>query len=188
MKKGTTMPVLFASTRQEWRAWLKKNYQAQREIWLAYPKRHTGRARILYNDAVEEALCFGWIDSTVRALDRDHYAQRFSPRRANSAYSQANLERLHRLIRGKKVIPAIAHQAPRPQHFTFPEDIMNEIRKNKAAWKNYQKFSGSYKRIRIAFIHRARRRPAEFKKRLQHFIEMTEKGKPFGFGGIEKHY
>jgi len=74
------------------------------------------------------------------------------------------------------------------REFIFPSDIMKSIQANKEAWENYQKFSDSYKRIRIAFIEGARKRPEEFKKRLKYFIEMTEKNKIIGFGGIEKHY
>ncbi len=74
------------------------------------------------------------------------------------------------------------------EEFIIPPDILKIIKANKVAWKNFQKFSDSYKRIRIAFIHGARHRPEEFKKRLRHFVEMTAKNKMFGFGGIEKHY
>jgi uncharacterized protein YdeI (YjbR/CyaY-like superfamily) len=74
------------------------------------------------------------------------------------------------------------------EEYTIPEDILNEIKANKKAWANFQKFSPEYKRIRIAFIEGARNRPAEFRKRLNYFIEMTEKNKHFGFGGIEKYY
>lgn len=74
------------------------------------------------------------------------------------------------------------------EEFTIPKDILNEIKTSKAAWANFQKFSPAYKRIRIAFIEGARNRPAEFRKRLKYFIEMTEKNKQFGFGGIEKYY
>jgi len=74
------------------------------------------------------------------------------------------------------------------EKFVTPPDILKAIKANKEAWKNFQKFSKSYKRIRIAFIDGARKRPEEFKKRLRHFIEMTKKNKMFGFGGIEKHY
>ena len=72
--------------------------------------------------------------------------------------------------------------------FVIPKDILAAIKANKTAWKHFQKYSASYKRIRIGFIDGARKRPAEFKKRLAYFIKMTEQNKQFGFGGIEKHY
>jgi hypothetical protein len=74
------------------------------------------------------------------------------------------------------------------EQFVIPSDILQAIKDNDEAWKNFQKFSDSYKRIRIAFIDGVRNRPEEFKKRLRYFIQMTEKNKMFGFGGIEKHY
>ena len=74
------------------------------------------------------------------------------------------------------------------EEFAVSEDILSAIKSNKVAWENFQKFSPEYKRIRVAFIEGARNRPAEFRKRLKYFIEMTEKNKPFGFGGIEKYY
>ena len=181
---------LYVIKRSDWRAWLKKNHKTEKEIWLIYPKKATGKPRIEYNDAVEEALCFGWIDSIVKRLDDDHTVQRFSPRKPKAKYSQANIERLQDLVARKKVTKEIADTLGDilNQKFIIPPDILKAIKANKLAWKNFQTFSGSYKRIRIAYIDGARNRPSEFKKRLQHFVEMAEKGKLIGFGGIEKHY
>ena len=175
---------------KDWRDWLKKNHKTEKEIWLVYPKKATGRPRIEYNDAVEEALCFGWIDSIIKKLDDEHTVQRFSPRKPKAKYSQANIERLRALVMQKKIIKEVAETLGDilKEEFVFPPDILKAIQADKEAWKNYQRFSDSYKRIRIAFIDGARKRPDEFKKRLRHFIEMTGKNKMFGFGGIEKHY
>jgi uncharacterized protein YdeI (YjbR/CyaY-like superfamily) len=182
--------TLHITTRKDWRAWLKKHYKTEKEIWLIYFKKATGKPRIEYNDAVEEALCFGWIDSIVKKLDEERTAQRFSPRRPKSSYSQANIERLRYLVAKKKVVKEVVETLGDVlnQKFVIPPDILKAIKANKEAWKNFQKFSDSYKRIRIAFIHGARHRPEEFKKRLRHFVEMAGKNKMFGFGGIEKHY
>jgi uncharacterized protein YdeI (YjbR/CyaY-like superfamily) len=100
--------LLHIVNRREWRAWLRKHYKSEKEIWLVSYKKHTGKPRILYNDAVEEALCFGWIDSTVRTLDDKRFAQRFSPRRPGSPYSQANKERLRSLVSKRKVVREVA--------------------------------------------------------------------------------
>jgi len=182
--------TLYIITRKEWRIWLRQHYKNEKEIWLVYPGKATGKPRIEYNDAVEEALCFGWIDSIVKRLDNDHSVQRFSPRKPKARYSQANIERLRDLVAKKKVIKEVADTLDDVlnQKFVFPPDILKAIKANKAAWKNFQTFSDSYKRIRVAFIDGARTRPEEFKKRLRYFIEMTEKGKLIGFGGIERHY
>jgi uncharacterized protein YdeI (YjbR/CyaY-like superfamily) len=182
--------TLYVNKRKDWRAWLKKHHKTEKEIWLVYPKKATGKPRIEYNDAVEEALCYGWIDSIVKKWDEESTVQRFSPRKPGAKYSQANIERLRALVAGKKVIKEVADSLKDilNEKFVIPPDILKAIRVNKVAWKNFQQFSDAYRRIRIAFIDGARKRPAEFKKRLRHFIAMTEKNKMFGFGGIEKHY
>jgi uncharacterized protein YdeI (YjbR/CyaY-like superfamily) len=76
--------TLYVTKRDDWRKWLKQNYLKEREIWLIYYKKSSGKPRISYDDAVEEALCFGWIDSTAKSIDNEKFAQRFSPRRSNS--------------------------------------------------------------------------------------------------------
>ena len=78
--------LLSADDRATWRQWLVANYQTKDEIWLQYHRVHTGKPRVAYNDAVEEALCFGWIDSVVKSIDDERFAQRFTPRRARSKY------------------------------------------------------------------------------------------------------
>ena len=135
-------------------------------------------------------MCFGWIDSIVKKFDHDSTVQRFSPRKPRAKYSQANIERLRSLVAKKKVIKEVAETLSDVlnQEFVIPPDILEATQANKTAWKNFQKFSDSYKRIRIAFIAGARHRPQEFKRRLRHFIEMTQKDKMFGFGGIDKHF
>ena len=182
--------TIYVTDPKDWRDWLKKNHRTEKEIWLVYPKKATGKPRIEYNDAVEEALCFSWIDSIVKKLDNDHTVQRFSPRKPKAKYSQANIERLRSLVAKKKVSKEVVETLGDilDQEFVIPPDILKAIRANREAWKNFQNFSDSYKRIRIAFIDGARKRPAEFQKRLRYFIEMTAKNKMFGFGGIEKYY
>ncbi len=187
---GRSIDTFYTADRRAWRRWLRKNHRIRNEVWLVYYRKGSGRARIAYNDAVEEALCFGWIDSTVRKLDEQRFAQRFSPRKPGSRYSQANMERLRKLLALRKVTRAVVvtlGDALR-ERSVVPADILKAIRANPLAWKNYRRFSASYRRIRIAFIEGARGRPAEFRKRLNYFIRMTAKNRQFGFGGIEKYY
>lgn len=182
--------MLYVTNRKAWRDWLKKHYKSEKEIWLVYNKKRSGRARIPYNEAVEEALCFGWIDSTVKTIDAERFAQRFSVRNPKSVYSQANKERLKALVEQGKVAKEVLATLGDLQEdkFEIPSEILKAIKANRSAWKNFQRFSPSYVRIRIAFIEGARKRPREFAKRLEYFIRMTEKNKQFGFGGIEKYY
>ncbi len=91
--------------RKDWRAWLADHYNKEKEIWLIYPKKASGKPRILYNDAVEEALSFGWIDSTTKRIDNESYAQRFSPRNPKTTYSESNKTRLRKLAKEGKVLP-----------------------------------------------------------------------------------
>ena len=182
--------LLYVTNRREWRDWLKKHYKSEKEVWLVYYKKHTGEPRIPYNDAVEEALWFGWIDSTVKRIDEDRFAQRFSLRNPKTPYSQANKERLKGLIKEGKVVYEVLSTLGDlvGEQFEMPPDILDAIKANEEAWENYQRLSQPYIRIRIAFIDGARNRPQEFKKRLRYFIEMTGKNKQFGFGGIEKYF
>jgi len=187
MKLGQT---IYAANRKEWRRWLAKNFKKEPEIWLVYPNKSSGQPRISYNDAVEEALSFGWIDSTVKKMDDLHTAQRFSPRDPKSPFSQANKERLGWLVKKKKLHPSVKALAEKAlkQTFIFPPDIVDAIKADRTAWKNYLRLSPGYRRIRIAFIEAARNRPREFEKRLAHFIKMTRQNRRIGFGGIEKYY
>lgn len=182
--------LLHVTDRESWHAWLVKNYKSSDGIWLIYNKADTGLPRVSYNDAVEEALCFGWIDSTVRTIDDDRYAQKFSPRRPGSTYSQANIERLRLLVDKGRVVQDVLGDLPdlSVDDFEIPVDILDAIKAKPAAWENFQGFSDAYIRIRIAYIEAARNRPGEFSKRLANFVRKTEAGKLIGYGGIEKYY
>ena len=187
---GGPLKTLYLADRKEWRDWLENNFKKEKEIWLVFPKKKSGRPRIPYNDAVEEALCFGWIDSTIKSLDENSTAQRFSPRNPKSTYSQSNIERLRWLSRNKMLYPTVqdAVRDVLKKEFVFPSDILETIKRDHGAWKNFQLFSDAYKRIRIAYIDSARGRPEEFRKRLANFIKKTKENKQLGFGGIEKYY
>ena len=183
--------IVYFDKREEWRKWLEHNFMEKDEVWLVFPKKHSGRLSITYNDAVEEALCFGWIDSTVKTLDNERKIQRFTPRNSKRKYSQPNMERLKWLLDNGMIHPDLIEHAKSitAKNFKFPSDIINAIKKDSIAWNNYMKFPDGYKRIRVAYIEGARRRPEEFNKRLQNFIAKTKKGKLIsGYGGIDKYY
>ncbi len=185
------MEPFYTSDRAVWRQYLEEHFETADEIWFVYPMKGSGEPGLSYNDAVEEALCFGWIDSIVKHIDPLHRAQRFTPRRKGSPYSRPNIERLiwldargmiHPKVR-ESVLPLI--RAP----YVFPADILDALRQDETVWENYQGFSEPYRRIRIAYIDAARDRPEEFQKRLSNFMEKTRKNMLIiGYGGIEKYY
>ncbi len=183
------MIKLYVKNREAWRQWLIANYETATEIWLVYPRKQTGLKRIPYNDAVEEALCFGWIDSITKTIDEKLYAQRFTPRKPGSKYSQTNKERLRRLVKQGQVVPEVMDKIGEvdEEEFHFPPDIKAALRANEDVWENFQRYSVSYQRIRIAYVDGARKRPGEFEKRLQNLIRKTRQNKQFGFG-IEGYY
>ncbi|UOY06524.1 YdeI/OmpD-associated family protein [Muricauda sp. SCSIO 64092] len=177
--------------RKEWRKWLEENFETRDDIWLEYPLKKTGKQRIVYNDAVEEALCFGWIDSTVKSLNKETTIQRFCRRRKQSSFSQPNIERLKWLFENNLIHSSITKEVAEiiEQEFVFPEDIIAQLKQDQTVWEHYQNFSAPYKRIRIAYIDSARKRGDEFTKRLNNFMERTKENKKIkGFGGIDKYY
>lgn len=180
--------TLYVSDRKAWRAWLSKHHKVEKEIWLVYYKSATGKPRIPHNDAVEEALCFGWIDSIAKRLDDERFVQRFSPRRRRSMLSQMNKERIRRLIAAGKMtkagLDAVSHAfSHEPDHHesAVATDILKAIKSEPDAWRNFRRLPASYKRIRIAYIESQRRHGMDaFRRSLRNFVRMTAKNKRFG--------
>ena len=188
METGT---LFYTGERREWREWLAAHFQTEQEIWFVYPMKGADEAGLSYNDAVEEALCFGWIDSTVKRIDPLHRAQRFTPRRPGSPYSRPNIERLIWLDAQGLIHPEVRAAAADviDAAYVFPEDILEAIRSDPAAWEHFEAFSEPYRRIRVAYIDAARGRPEEFRKRLESFLRKTRENKLIvGYGGVDKYY
>ena len=106
------MKTFYAKDRKEWREWLEKNHDKEKEVWLVYYRKSTGKPTVSYNDSVEEALCFGWIDSIEKGVDEERFMSRFTPRKPKSNWSPSNRARAKRLIEsglmtdsGRKVLP-----------------------------------------------------------------------------------
>jgi uncharacterized protein YdeI (YjbR/CyaY-like superfamily) len=179
VKVGRT---LYVKNRREWRGWLARHGTTTPEIWLIYYKKNSGKPRIPYNDAVDEALCYGWIDSIVKPIDDKKYAQRFSPRRKTSRLSDMNRERVRRLIKSGRMtkagLAAIAHAGDKK--WTLPPDIARALRRDAKTWRIFQRLPASYKRIRVGWIDAARARRAIFNQRLRYFLKMTAQNKRFG--------
>ncbi|TAL60920.1 MAG: hypothetical protein EPN88_15280 [Bacteroidetes bacterium] len=178
---------LYLKTREEWHKWLIENYSTSEEIWLIYYKKPSGKPRIPYIDAVEEALCFGWIDGKIKKINEDYFIQRFTPRRPNSRWSKYNLERVQKLINEGRMRPeglkAYKKALEKPE-LTYdnrsdgdpgiPDDLMNSFAKNSLAYNNFMKFSASSRRLYIDWLNSAKK--AETRpKRIQKIIGFAEK-------------
>jgi uncharacterized protein YdeI (YjbR/CyaY-like superfamily) len=174
--------TLYVHRVADWRAWLRKHHKTSREIWLVYYRKASGKPRIAYNDAVDEALCFGWIDSIVRTIDDERVAQRFTPRRPGSKTSEMNKARARRLIRQRRMTPAglKAIGSLKTQRLVIPADIRAAFEHDPIAWKRFRRFPATYRRIRIAFVEGARKRPEEFERRLRNLIRKSARNERFG--------
>ena len=174
--------TLQVADRGAWREWLRENHATEPEIWLVYAKKASNKPRIPYDDAVEEALCFGWIDGIAKTLDEASSAQRFTPRRAKSNWSELNKERARRLIAAGQMTPAGLAVLPdlSTDAFAVPADIEAALKAEAPAWENFQQFPESYRRIRVGFIQEARKRPDLFQQRLAYFVKKTAANKRFG--------
>lgn len=179
--------TLYFTNRTDWRAWLVKNHNKEKEIWLIYYRKSSGKPRISYNDAVEEALCYGWIDSILKKIDEEKFAQRFSPRRPKSKLSEMNKERIRQLIKQKKMtstgitaVKNLMDTSARNLKLIIKSDILKELKQDKKIWENFQRFPESYKRVRIGWIESARINPKIFNTRLKYFLRMTAKNKKYG--------
>jgi len=148
---------LYVTDRDAWRAWLEKNYDTEKEIWLIYYKKHTGKPRIPYDDAVEEALCFGWIDSTIKRIDDEKYSQKFAPRKNKSNWPDLNKKRAKKMIReGRMTKAGLAKireakrngnwsESPQTQkELAIPPEIKKASMSNRKVWENFNNFAPSY--------------------------------------------
>lgn len=166
------LPVLELD-RADWRAWLSENHSVSSGCWLVVDRRKHPVDVLPYLDAVEEALCFGWIDSTVRPGDGVSY-QRFSPRRGWSNWTELNLERCRRLERlglmtdaGRAVIPE--------RDFSVDGQVLDALRADPVTWANYLALPDLYVRVRVGNIQ-TKRGTALYGTRLERFVEDTRRG------------
>ena len=183
--------IVSCTDRSQWREWLSAHFETEDEVWFVFPTKASGETGVSYNDAVEEALCFGWIDGQAGTLDETHQLRRFTPRRKGSGYSRPNIERLKHMDSLGLIHPKVRStvEALLTAPFVYPEDILEAIRQDETAWKHFEAFPEPYKRIRVAYIDAARKRPAEFEKRLASFLKKTRENKRIvGYGGIDKYY
>ena len=173
-------------SREQWRAWLAKNHALSSGVWLVFYKRHTGMKSILCEDAVREALCFGWIDSLIKRLDDDRYALKVTPRRTTSKWSDINRRRWAELkaaglltSAGLAAAPTNNTYAPRPVIPDLPVYIAKALRANARAWEFFRELAPTYRRDFVVWIHTAKR-PETRARRIRESISMLAAGKKLG--------
>jgi uncharacterized protein YdeI (YjbR/CyaY-like superfamily) len=180
---------LYFKNRDQWRNWLRKNYKTCKEVWLIYYKKHTGKPTIPYDDAVEEAICFGWIDSTVRRIDEEKYKQRYTPRNIKSLWSESNVKRAGKMIEAGKMTEEglfkfkqgmrdnkelLERGITSDKKIIIPEELKEGLKKCKNAWKNFNNFPDSYKRRYIYWYMDAKRDDTRA-KRMEEIIRRSGK-------------
>ncbi len=179
------MKKFYAKNRKEWREWLEKNHDKEKEVWFVYYKKSANKPFVSYEDAVQEALCFGWIDSTVRAFDEESRGQRFTPRNPKSNWSELNRERARRLIAKKLMTSSGARLLPPDLDnvkLEIPKEVLLVLKKDPEVWRNFQNFDDLYKRIRTAYIGSPKKqgRDEEYERRLNSFLKATKKNRKIG--------
>jgi uncharacterized protein YdeI (YjbR/CyaY-like superfamily) len=186
MPKMEITKTLYVINREEWRRWLEEHHATEKEIWLLYASTQSGQPRIPYVHAVEEAICFGWIDGIAKKYDELYTAQRFTPRRPKGNWTELNKERARRLIAAGKMTKAGEATLPdlSLDAFRIAPDILQALQTDPELWENFQNFPSLYQRIRVSTIEEVRRQPEEFRRRLEKFLTMTKQNKTFG-GSME---
>jgi uncharacterized protein YdeI (YjbR/CyaY-like superfamily) len=186
------MKQLYVSNRDKWREWLERNYATENGIWLVFYKKETSKPTIDYEAAVEEALCFGWIDSIIKKIDDEKYVRKFTPRKDKSYWSELNKKRVRKIIKEGRMTTAglvkikaakksgLWEQTGRPNiSLDMPLEFTRALDKNKKAKENFKKLAPSYRKYYIGWITTAKRDETK-EKRIRESIQLLEQGKRLG--------
>lgn len=186
------MNQLYVKNRKDWRKWLKDNHNISKGIWLIYYKKHTRKPRIPYDEAVEEALCFGWIDSTVKRIDDERFMQKFTPRNDKSNWSELNKKRALKLIRQKRMTNAGMYKintakkngewnkkTETEKDFVMPSELSQVLSKNKKANDFFNELSPSHQKQYKQWVAGAKRNETRL-KRAKEAITLLKKKQKLG--------
>lgn len=177
-----------ARDRQEWREWLEKNYRTSLGVWLIYYKVKSGKPSVQYSEAVKEALCFGWIDSKVKSLDKERYKQIFTPRKPKSVWSKLNKQYIEELIEqglmseaGLGKIEAAKQDGSWTtldaiEELIVPADLKQALEANETASRYFEAFSSSSKKNILLWVESAKR-PETRLKRIEQTISSAAQNK-----------
>ena len=178
----------YAKDRKAWRAWLKKHHNKAPGVWLVYYKKESGKSRLPYADAVEEALCFGWIDSTSRPMDEERYMQLFTPRKPKSVWSALNKQRVEKLIANGQMTEAglekIAvskknghwEKIDQVEAFVIPDDLAKELKKSKDAQAFYDTLGKTNKKYILYWLNNAKREETRA-RRIEEIMASLKQGR-----------
>lgn len=186
------MPYLSVKDRKAWRSWLAENHASQKEVWLTYYKKHTGKVSVIYLDSVKEALCFGWIDGMKKRIDDEKYAHRFTPRRTTSKWSPQNTRLAKELIESGEMTPAglavfnqgvpyepEVQKALSAKEIPMTAETEKGLKANQKAWNNFGQMAAGYRKQYIGWLQSAKR-PETREKRLKEAISLLEKNQKSG--------
>jgi uncharacterized protein YdeI (YjbR/CyaY-like superfamily) len=180
------MDYVEVGNRKDWRKWLEKNHASSSGIWVVFFKDHTGVKSLSYQESLDEALCFGWIDSLIKRLDENRYARKFTPRKPTSKWSDINRKRWAELKAAGELAPAGLASAPTNNRYgpmprvpTLPAYIARALKTNAEAWSFFQELSASNRRQYVAWIHTAKL-PATREKRIKETIHLLATGRKLG--------
>jgi len=183
---------LYVTNRSDWHEWLRKSHDTKKEVWLIFYKKHTGNPSIPYDDAVEEALCFGWIDSIIKKIDDEKFARKFTLRKSRSKWSELNKKRARKMIKeGKMTEAGLAKireakktgewlkTAPAKKDLIIPKYMKEALARNKKALDNFNNLARSYKRHYIGWVTSAKREETR-ERRLAETIRLLEQNEKLG--------
>jgi uncharacterized protein YdeI (YjbR/CyaY-like superfamily) len=179
--------TLDVPTAEAWHDWLAEHHATASEIWLVFHKVHTGKPSLSYEDAVDEALCFGWVDSLIKRLDDDRYARKFTPRNADSRWSTINRQRYAKLKAAGRLMRAgldrpptnRSGDMPKPPSGKIPRYMEQALKKHRAAWTFFQSLTPRQQLMYIVWIDSARHEATK-QKRLQEAIRKLVAGQKPG--------
>ena len=185
------MPVIAFQSVKEWNTWLSKNANISKGIWLKIYKKDSKEKTITYAEALEESLCYGWIDGQKKSFDEEAWLQKFCPRRPKSIWSKINIAHIERLTKAGKMKPqglkevASAKEDGRwekaydaPSTMNVPDDFMQELSKNKKAHEFYKTLNKA-NLFSIAFRLQTAKKPETRQKRMELILNMLSKGQKF---------
>lgn len=189
MSPANGLQLLEPASAKEWHAWLRENHHSSAGVWLAVGKKGGRRTKLTYELAVEEALCWGWIDSTANRLDDDRYKQLFTPRKPHSTWSKSNKERVERLIAAGRMRPAglAAIEAAKSNGawtslddidaLVVPDDLASALAEVPAAASYFASLSDSPRKLILYWIATAKRSETRA-KRVAATVTAAAQGRP----------